>query len=327
MVHVPSDDVSSLLQQAAALRARGRLDRAEALARSALKRAPADPAAHYMLATVLLTRGDYAGGLPHFETRHRVFNRLMPKLPYPAWRGEPVRQLLVWPEQGYGDQIQMARFAARLAENAKVSWVTPTPLARLFSECLPVEVIEVAQSITFPDPDAWVMSFGLPLCLGVRTPADLPSEPYLRAPAAARTRWASYAKGEFKIGVAWRGNPDHRNDAHRSLPARAALEPLGAYGAVHDLTDPVGDFADTAAVVEQLDLVITVDTALAHLAGAMGKACWVLLPAIEVDWRWMTGRTDSPWYPSIRLFRQTTPGDWAPVIQQVTSALARLPRG
>lgn len=204
MVHVPSDDVSSLLQQAAALRARGRLDRAEALARTALERAPADPAAHYLLATVLVTRGDYAGGLPHFEARHRVFNRQMPKLPYPAWRGEPVRQLLVWPEQGYGDQIQMARFAARLAENAKVSWVTPTPLARLFSESLPVEVIEVAQSITFPDPDAWVMSFGLPLRLGVRTPADLPSEPYLvrrrrpapGGPATPRATSRSASPGE-----------------------------------------------------------------------------------------------------------------------------------
>jgi hypothetical protein len=247
----------------------------------------------------------------------------MPALPYPEWRGEPVRQLLVWPEQGYGDQIQMARFASVLAERSSVSWVTPTPLTRLFRESLPVEIVEVAQSITFPDPDAWVMSFGLPLRLDVRTPDELPSEPYLRPPEAVRDRWAGYARGDFKIGVAWRGNPDHRNDANRSLASRDALAPIAAYGTIHDLTDPLGDFADTAAIVEQLDLVVTVDTALAHLAGAMGKPCWVLLPAFEVDWRWMTGRDDSPWYPSIRLFRQRTSGDWRSVTEQVTAELGR----
>ncbi|MBL8556316.1 MAG: hypothetical protein JNL41_18725, partial [Phenylobacterium sp.] len=146
--------------------------------------------------------------------------------------------------------------------------------------------------------------------------ATLPSAPYLRAatrPAGGR------------IGVATRGNPGHSNDAHRSLPADVAAELLALPGAMSLEPEATGakDFAETAAIVAGLDLVIAVDTAVAHLAGALGRPAWILLPRIFTDWRWMEGRADSPWYPTARLFRQASPGDWSAVLAEVRRTLTR----
>jgi len=172
--------------------------------------------------------------------------------------------------------------------------------------------------------------------------------PYLAAePELVRLWTGRLPQQGLRVGLAWKGNPDFENDADRSLPSLATLAPLAAAGAVHfvslqkgpgedeALNPPAGmslyaagpqlrDFADTAAVIANLDLVISVDTAVAHLAGAMGKPCWVLLPDYRCDWRWLTGRNDTPWYPFMRLFRQSAAGDWAPVIDAVRRELALL---
>jgi hypothetical protein len=146
----------------------------------------------------------------------------------------------------------------------------------------------------------------------------------------------------LRVGLAWKGNPDFENDADRSLPSLLTLAPLGGVpahfvslqkGAGEEEAPPAGmtlhaigpqlrDFADTAAVIANLDLVISVDTAVAHLGGALGKPCWLLLPDYRCDWRWMTERDDTPWYPSMRLFRQSRAGDWTPVIDAVRRALS-----
>jgi len=312
---------SSLLQASVEMRDTGRLSEAEAAAVAALQLRPNDPQARWALAAALLAQGRYAEGFPLLEARAEAFGHFRPALPYPVWTGEPVSRLLVWPEQGFGDQIQMARFAAVLAERCAVSWLCPAPLTRLFRASLPVEVIEIAQSFEFPDPDAWAMAFSLPAALGIARPEDVPSAPYLTPPAGAVARWKDFSAPGFNIGFAWRGNPSHRNDANRSLPSPDLLRAFAGLGALHDLTDPRGDFADTAAIVAQMDLIVTVDTALAHLAGAMGKRCFVFLPSKGSDWRWMSGDS-SPWYPSLRLFGQTTPGDWQGPIREAVAAVS-----
>lgn len=317
-------DTFRLLQGAVALRASGRLSEAETVARAALAANPEESGVRWVLSTILLLQGRYAEGFPLFEARHEFAPIAVPKpkLPYREWRGEPVSRLLVWFEQGFGDQIQAARFAAPLAEQAKVTWVCPPPLARLFRASLPVEVLETALTITFDDPDAWVMPFGIPSRIGVERPEDIPNAPYLRTPEDARERWRGFARPGRNIAVAWRGNPQHPNDGRRSMPSPDLLAPLARFGTVHDLVEPRGDFADTAAILEQMDLVVSVDTSLAHLAGALGRPCRILLPAEDPDWRWIWGREDTPWYPSARLVRQASPGDWASAVQQVVHELS-----
>jgi hypothetical protein len=195
------------------------------------------------------------------------------------------------------------------------------------------------------DWDYWVPMMSLPLRLGVDL-AQVGSPPYLTPPSDAVARWRS-ALRRPSIGLVWRGNPNHANDRHRSLPDLNTLAPLAALSGVQwvnlqinatpselaaaaqlglPLFDPaaeLSDFADTAALVSALDLVITVDTAVAHLAGALGRPAWVLLPFVGCDWRWLRDRADSPWYDSLRLYRQPQEGDWASVIAAVTRDIQR----
>jgi tetratricopeptide (TPR) repeat protein len=305
-----------------------RWDEAEAAYEAALALAPDDPKTRLALGQLCLMQGDYARGWPLYEARSEVPSQNAPRLNLAnAWRGEPLagKRLLLWPEQGFGDQIQFARFAPVLqAAGAEVTLVAPPELTALFAG-LGVEVVEQqAGPMTLPTPDYWSLLLSLPGRLGT-TLETLPQPPYLSVPADRRARWAGHAP-KAAVGVAWRGRASHGNDAHRSLPSLAALQPLEDAGAtLLDLSDPVGDFADLAAIVEQLALVVTVDTALAHLAGALGKPCWVLLPWFRSDWRWLDGRDDSPWYPSLRLFRQPAFGDWDAAISALTAAFRAIP--
>jgi tetratricopeptide (TPR) repeat protein len=298
---------------------------AEAAYRAALARAPGDPKTRLALGQLYLTLGDYPRGWPLYDARSEIpsQNAAKPALPG-EWAGEPLagKRLLIWPEQGFGDQIQFARFAPALqAMGAEVTLVAPPELAALFAG-LGVTVVEQgAPPAALPSPDHWTLPLSIPGRLGT-TLATLPQPPYLAAPPDRRAGWAGHApKGT--VGVAWRGRSTHGNDAHRSLASLETLAPLAAAGAtLLDLSDPVGDFADLAAVVEGLDLVVSVDTALAHLAGALGKPCWVLLPWFRTDWRWLAEGEASPWYPSIRLFRQPALGDWASPIAALADAYA-----
>ncbi len=306
----------------------GGLEAAEACWRQVLAMAPQAAVTARALGLLLLSLGRYPEGFALMEARHRLEAYRKPELPYPEWTGGEVagKRILIWPEQGLGDQIQFARFAPALkAMGAQVTLLCWPALTRLFAAALGVEVLSAAGEVSFPDPDGWVMACSLAGRLGA-TPASLPNAPYL-APVG---RWARPLPAGFRVGLMTSGNPIYVNDRNRSLsPAEAeALRALPAQ--LIDLSPAstgAGDLADTADLVAELDLVVTVDTAVAHLAGAMGKPCWVLLPARGTDWRWMRARRDSPWYPSIRLYRQRTPGDWSGVVAEVEADLRRLVEG
>jgi len=298
---------------------------AEARYREALALAPDAASTARALGTVLLRLGRYPEGFALMEARHRLPQYAKPDMAYPEWRGgDPAGwKILIWPEQGFGDQIMFARFAPTLqAMGAEVTLICWPALTRLFAGALGVRVLSAQGAVEFDDPDGWVMACSLAGRLGV-TPHSLPAAPYLRA----LEPWREALPAGLRIGLMTRGNPAYANDPERSLPpeADAALRRLPAQ--LIDLSPArtgAADFADTAALLAELDLVITVDTAVAHLAGAMGRPCWVLLPARGTDWRWMTGRRDSPWYPSVRLYRQGQAGDWTPTLAEIAADLAAL---
>lgn len=298
-----------------------RLRDAEGALRDALALEPDAPRTRHALGTVLMAQGRYREGWPLYEARHNVpeLGLTRPPAHFPEWQGEPLdgRSIAILPEQGLGDQIQYARFAPVLAaQGAKVTLVCLKPLGRLFANNLGVDVIGAEGAISLPPTDVWTLTSSIVGRLGLE-PAQLPNAPYLHATPHPQTLG--------RIGIVTRGSPLHANDADRSLPEAAARELMRLPGALSLHPEDLGarDFLDTATVIAGLDLVITVDTAVAHLAGAMGRPVWILLPWRMTDWRWMTQRTDSPWYPSARLFRQPASSDWGPVIDEVRAAFAR----
>jgi hypothetical protein len=292
----------------------------EGMFRDMLAANPLDHFAALTVATMRLQDGDWREGPRLYEARLRDAGSVEwtpPQLPFPRWAGEPLdgRRVLIWPEQGFGDQIMFARFALALqARGCDVTLVCAAALESLFRANLPVRVRPATGSIEFPDPDVWIWCGSLMAAL-VQDEADIPGAPYLRSDGVTPV--------SFRVGLATRGNPMHENDLARSLPPELAAALLALPGCGSILPEDTGarDFAETAAIIAGLDLVIAVDTAIAHLAGAMGKPCWILLAASPTDWRWMRGRSDSPWYPSARLFRQPTVGDWASVVARVTTEL------
>jgi hypothetical protein len=310
------EQAEALFRRAADAQRFGRYGEAVELYGEVLRLAPGRPEALQNLCLALLGAGDLGEGFRRYDLRfERAVGRVArPTLSFPEWRGEPLagRSLLVWMEQGFGDQIMFARFLPRLAQMAaSLSIVTPPPLTRLFAP-LPARVIEASGRVDIPRHDFWIMPGSIPGRLGV-TEATLPRAPYLPG-----------ADGGSGLGVAWRGDPRHANDLHRSLPPRLGEALLALPGAVSLAPQDTGaeDFEQTAALIRGLERVITVDTSIAHLAGAMGKLTWVLLPALNCDWRWQAARDDSPWYPSVRLFRQPAPGEWEAVLAAVRAALA-----
>ncbi|MFI5020207.1 MAG: GNAT family N-acetyltransferase [Alphaproteobacteria bacterium] len=331
----------------AVLQAQGKLDEALQLFRraQALKEDYVD--AQVNEALLLLLRGDFAAGWEKYEWRARLPAYRQRNFAQPRWRGEALRgkTILLHADQGFGDSIQYLRYIPLvLAEGCRVILELEGPLMPLASS-LEGEITVIGKGAPLPDFELHSALASLPLGFGTR-PDSIPAEvPYLFPRAAAIEHWRERL-GEgagLKVGLVWAGSAQHANDHNRSI-AFARLRPLLAAapvrwlslqtgprahdlvglapGLVTDLSEALTDFEESAACVLNLDLVITVDTALAHLAGALAKPAWVLLPFIP-DWRWQLEREDSPWYPTLRLFRQPAPGEWESVVRRVAEELER----
>lgn len=286
--------------------------------RKALELDPGRSAAATGLGSVLLALGRLEEGWVAVDQRRARLKMLEQGLSIPEWRGQSLagKRLFVWREQGYGDQIMLARFLGKIDALA-VTYAGPPALQRLFSHLPAAYIAANPKAFEVPPHDYWSLPLSLPRWLGV-TPQTLPNEPYLfgrptPSPTAGR------------IGIVFRGEPSNRNDKFRSIPSELAAQLLALPGAVS--LDPkdtgAADFQATADIIAGLDLVITVDTAVAHLAGAMGAPVWVLLGQQAIDWHWPREGV-SPWYPQARLFVQPSPGDWAGVIAAVRRELAAL---
>lgn len=301
-------------------------------------------AAHWNQGVALLLAGDMEAGWRQYEWRKRHFPGSFTTPPGPRWEGEALtgRTILVIAEQGFGDTIQFARYLPLLARRgARVVLQCASALVGLLGT---IPGVEACSRGTRPSYDCWVDQMSLPLLFGT-TPATIPSPAgYLVPNPALAARWELRLPDGLRVGLAWAGNPLHSNDRRRSMPA-SALAPLVAVGhgalvslqvgprardmaklyGMADYASQMTEWSETAAAVSALDLVITVDTAVAHLAGALGIPVWLMLPHAP-DWRWMLGRDDSPWYAGMRLFRQDRPGDWGGVADRVAAALAGIAR-
>jgi len=326
-----------------------RFDEALASYDRAVEADPAFPDAHWNEASLRLLLGDLKRGFAEYEWRW-TYERLAPAkrdYPQPLWRGEDIagRTLLLYSEQGFGDTLQFCRYAPlAAARGARVVLEVEPQVERLMRSLPGVEVVLKGSAPPAFDFHCPLMSlahaFGTELAT---VPADVP---YLSAPPALAAAWAARLPqdGRRKIGLCWSGNAAHLRDKERSIAFEVLAPLLGAdatfvvvqkdvrdadaalvaaRGDVRQVGELLGDFADTAAMLAQLDLVITVDTSIAHLAGALGRPVWLLLPRIP-DWRWLLNRDDSPWYPTARLFRQEDGAGWAPVIARVRAALDQL---
>ena len=316
----------------------GRLEQADEDYRAVLDRVPNDADAHMSRGFIALLRGDLAAGWAGYEWRWRLRDGPTPP-PEPRWRGEALagRTLLLQAEQGFGDTLQCVRYAKQAArQGARVIVRCQRPLVRLLETAPGVDVV-VAMEDSLPRFDFAAAMLDLPGLFGTTletVPADIP---YLTPPSPVSQLDAALGDDPRpKVGLVWAGNPRHRNDRRRSLPEDAVTELIedaavrffslqkpaaSTPDGMTDLAPILDDFADTAAAIARFDLVVSVDTSVAHLAGALGKPVWVLLP-FAPDWRWMVGRTDSPWYPTMRLFRQEGRGDWPGVIARVRKALS-----
>src|SRR5471032_3129673 len=305
--------------------------------------------AHFNMGVCRLLNGDLEHGWPQYEWRWRkaAYAALMPLGAQPLWQG-PVRDgpsrddtalsgktLLVYSEQGYGDTLQLCRYVPLLAaRGARVILRVQPALKTLLATLAGAQVMATDEAL--PDYDLHCPLMSLPLAFGTRLASIPAATPYLHADPQRDARWRTLlgAADKPRIGIAWAGSGAHANDALRSIvtPAlefislqkelRAVDRLLLANAGIALYAAQQNDFADTAALIAQMDLVICVDTSIAHLAGAMGKPVWLLLP-FAPDWRWMLGRDDSPWYPTMRLFRQTRSGDWDDVLDAVARRLAQ----
>jgi tetratricopeptide (TPR) repeat protein len=350
-----------------ALQHAAHLGAAEAAYRRAIATLPDVAEARWNLSLLLLRQGRFAAGWVEHESRYSPARRRRkatpPELPPGAaspaqWRGEALhgKSLLVWPEQGLGDEIQFARYLPLLRGRgvARLVLGCKPPLKPLFQAqgaALADDIVAVtewqpAMAACF---DYWCYPLSLPLHFGTTLESIPARSPYLLADPVRVAYWRTrLPQAAPRVGLVWKGSPVHANDANRSLPSLAVLDSVlaipgiafislqkgagedearaaEAAGRLRHLGDEIADFGDSAAILDCLDLVVTVDTAIAHLAGAMGKPCRVLLPDFGTDWRWMDGREDTPWYPeTMRLHRRVRGAGWDEPVQRIAQELGCL---
>lgn len=324
-----------------------RFEDAERCFRHAINISPDLASAHFNLGLLLLTRGEFQTGWQEYrwrlkipEVRHKVRHLIRPE-----WQGESLvgMRLFVHAEQGFGDNIQFVRYMSMLkSQGATVIFETPKELTRLFRTAKGIDTL-VDRGWPVPDHDFHIPVMGIPEFFRT-TLENIPNQtPYLKADEAESREWSirlGSSDKRLRVGIVCTGSPNHQNDRNRSipiqelkrlemvegvrwislnksLPNKTKLETVFAWD---DWTHELADFAATAALIDNLDLVISVDTAVAHLAGALGTPVWVLLP-YAAEWRWLHVRTDSPWYPTARLFRQSVAGDWGSVMDDLRECL------
>jgi Tfp pilus assembly protein PilF len=353
------DFAEALSSLGAVLQDQGALDEAMVCYQRSVALDPDAASARWNLALLQLLRGDFTAGWANFESRHRIRREAPRGFPQPLWRGEPLAgvRILIHAEQGLGDNLQFLRYVpmvAAMAHAAGGSVILDVPVRlRRLAAGLSGIIQVVSSGDPLPPFDCHCPLMSLPTVFAT-TLETIPAQvPYLSIPPeAARTaaglEWA--ARG-LRVGLAWAGNPRYLKDRYRSMTL-SQLAPLfqvegvsfyslqmgpqqlghgseqlpsflaGSRAPIADLAPVTGDMADTAAQMVHLDFVITTDTSVAHMAGALARPTWVML-AHTPDWRWLLERDDSPWYPTMRLFRQPSPGDWNSVVARVGDQLAK----
>jgi tetratricopeptide (TPR) repeat protein len=325
------------------------IDNAEANYRKAIELKPEYPEAHHNLGLLLLLTGRFDEGWQHYEWRQRIPEAKIHTREFdqPAWRGEDLasKRIFVHQEQGFGDVIQFVRYVPLLAQQgAEVIFESPPQLSRLLASVEGISCL-VQRGNPSPEFDYYVPLLNVPRFMGTRSD-NIPCRiPYLKPDPSDIEKWGkrldTIGPG-YRVGIVWAGNPKHLNDRCRSMNI-SELAPLASIenvkwislyrrpkGAVIsedtismqliDWTEELSDYTDTAALIAHLDLVISVDTSVAHLAGALGKPVWIMIPFVP-DWRWMLDRSTSPWYPTATLYRQKCAGDWADVMENILKDL------
>jgi Flp pilus assembly protein TadD len=347
--HVPAR-ANVLSNLGMALETQGKLDQAAACYTRALEVEPDLADSHLNRATLWLLQGRFELGWPEYEWRWRCGSSKMRTFSQPRWKGEALegRAVLLHAEQGLGDTIHFIRYASLVRERGgRVIVECQQALVALLATCGAIDVL-VGQGADLPAFDVHIPLLSLPLVAGT-TLASIPAKiPYLAAEDGLVEGWRYEVEAlpAFRVGIAWQGNPRTLDDRYRSIPLNyfatlARVEGVRLIslqkgpGAeqlrqLHDrfpvvdwsdmLDETSGPFMDTAALMKSLDLVITSDTVVAHLAGALGIPVWVMLQ-VTPDWRWLLDREDSPWYPTMRLFRQRQPGDWGDVFARIADQL------
>ncbi len=333
-----------------ALRNMGRLDEAREHFEHALRRSPDHPETRFNKALWHLVQGDLPAGWPYYESRWQMKGvKPRPKSSQPTWDGAklPDKTILLYGEQGQGDTLQFVRYAALVKRRVgTVLLECPAAQVELLKSCPGVD-LAASRDQPLPPFDVQAPLLSLPGIFQTSLETIPATVPYLWPAENLVRAWKRELPpgGPLKVGIIWQGSPLHRDDRKRSIPLEhfaplAAIPGMQLYalqfGAGHeqlpkfsasdrviDLADRIGNFQDTAAIMRNLDLVIGCDSAPVHLAGALGVPVWTALPQ-GPDWRWMLGREDSPWYPTMRLIRQRSLGDWTELFQRIADRLCRL---
>jgi len=341
------DYAEGFFNLALCLRDLGRLDEAIGCFSRALTIHPDNRRARVEFAITLLMRGELEAGFAAYETRKRLPETPTPDFAQPAWEGEPVqgKRILLYPEQGLSDVLLFVRFARELKRRgATVIVLCQALLKDLLRSADYIDEV-VAEGETVPAFDIHASLVSLPHLCRADFAALSAEPPYLRAPQESRIRLGRLEQAKLRIGIYWAAMPGQAQDRQRSVSFEQFLaltgdpellffslqggvhqkdiQSYGAGGLVHDVGRGIFDFAEAATALSQLDLLISIDAPVAHLAAAMGVKTWVLLPS-AADWRWQLGGAQAPWYPSARLFRQVGSGNWNDVFADVRRELETL---